>query len=103
MNRHRDNKVYEVQMETRTKFGRAVVLQPDGSNFLIWQCMIPGYMAGETNAWDVIQEIIPEDATNAEWKKGNYNAKSVLYQTVSPELITTLFYTNSESITALSM
>ena len=60
--------------------------------------MIPGCMAGETYAWVVVHGIIAENSRDPEWRKGNYNANSVFYQTISPDLVAALFYDNTENV-----
>src|SRR5687768_14460265 len=90
---------------SKIKFGNAVTLQEDGKNFLAWKVLVPGYMQSEPWAWEVLRPVDPitPDSDPEHYKIGNKNARTVFFSIVHPNIILSLFYDDSETVSATDM
>lgn len=85
----------------KVRFNPALVLREDGRIFLEWKVAIPSLMQAEAYASEVLtEEIKLEDANYA---TGNRNASTIFLNTIHPNLMLSLFYGDSATVSATQM
>ena len=99
------------QCGPRPRVVSSVILQPDGSNYLMWRTIVPTVLDGEPYAWEVTSgSLNPPEPPKMKTQEGktqlkNFNignkaARYVLFNSIDNNLALQLFRDNSTTVEA---
>jgi hypothetical protein len=87
---------------TSFRNGHRIILRNDGRNIVAWKALLPVYLRSAKFAWDTITgdlNPILDPANRENYEIGNQKAREIIFSTLCPELMLTLFYDDFATVT----